>query len=189
MNMPSEVIAAIKENSISDLEKMSKKIVEPKGKNISVFDKISASYQEIINNIDGYHHEIKVLRKNADKLKEEIQLKKKIENNTEPENNTKDKKHFIKKIKINNNSINEETCNTAIDHIKTIKSNISTDSKMAYDALLPLEETFHLLKMQVKYTRLLEDILELFNKKSKAEEKLREADKIITMLEASLNVG
>jgi hypothetical protein len=189
MNMPSEVITAIKENSISDLEKMSEQIAKPNEKNLSIFDKISASYNKITHNIDRYNHEIKILRKNADKLKEEIHLKKKIANNIEPENNTEDKKQFKKKIEINNYSINEETCNSAIDHVNTIRSNISTDSKTAYDALAPLGETFYLLKIQVKYTRLLEDILELFNKKSEAKKKLHESDKIITLLEESLNVS
>lgn len=189
MNMPSEVIIAIKENSISDLEKMSEQIAQPNEKNLSIFDKISASYNKITNNINHYNEEIKVLRENADKLKEEIHLKKKINHNIDLENNTEEKKQFKKKIEINNYSINEETCNTVIDHVDTIRSNISTDSKTAYAALAPLGEAFDLLKMQIKYTRLLEDILELFNKKSEAKKKLNESDKIITLLEESLNVS
>lgn len=180
MNISSEIITAIKENSTSEKKELSNE------KSLSIFDKISASYAKLTNKIDRYTHEIKVLRKNANKLKEEIHLKKNIDNTIEPEINIEDKKQFKKKIEINNYSINEETCNTAIDHINTIRSNISTNSKTAQDTLQPLGETFDLLKMQVKYTCLLEDILELFNKKNKVEKKLSESNQIITMLAESL---
>jgi outer membrane murein-binding lipoprotein Lpp len=186
MNMPSEIITAVKDNNTSDLKKTSETTVIANTNSLSVFDKISASYNKINSKIDRYTHEIKVLRKNADKIKEEIHRKKNIDETVEPENNTDDKQKLKKKIEVNNYSINEETCNTAIDQINDIRSNISANSKVAHDTLLPLEESFDLLKTQVKYTILLEGILELFNKKKKLEKKLSESDQIIAMLAESL---
>jgi archaellum component FlaC len=186
MNVPSEIITAVKANNTGDLKKISETTVVANTNNLSVFDKISASYNKISNKINRYTHEIKVLRKNANKIKEEIHRKKNIDETVEPENNADDKQKFKKKIEVNNYSINEETCNTAINQINDIKSNISTNSKVAHDTLQPLQESFDLLKIQVKYTILLEDILELFNKKKKLEEKLSESDQIIAMLAESL---
>ncbi len=187
--MPTEVILAVRDKSIDDLEKITEVPVLRNKNNTDILDNIVVSYQNAKNKKDNYIKKIKILRAEADQLKEEIYLKKNIKNDREEDNTDLEKeKQFKKKIEINNYSINEETCNTVIDHLNNIRSNISTNSKVAHETLIPLEASFELLKTQVKYTILLEDILELFNKQNKLEEKLSESDQIIAMLAESLGV-
>lgn len=183
MKTPNEIISAVKDNSE---EKIDDSIVDNE---TSILDKITASYNNINNEIANYNDQIKSLRNDADKLKEEIHLKKNIKNkNIDEEGGLDKKKQLKKKIEINNYSINEETCNTAIDQINNIRSNISVNSKAASELLIPLEESFDLLKTQVEYTILLENILDLFNKKNKFEKKINESDQIIAMLAESLEI-
>ena len=137
--------------------------------------------------IKNYNEQIRLLRNDADNLKEDIYLKKNIRSK-DKDNDLDKKKKLKKKIDINNFSINEETCKTAVDQINSIKSNISTNSKLASEILIPLEASVDLLKAQVKYTVILEDILELFNQKDKLEKKLGESNQIITMLAESLEI-
>jgi hypothetical protein len=183
--MPDEIILAVKDSAE---EKTDDSIIKH-GNNISILDKIVASYNNINSEVASYKEQIRSLRNDADKLKKEIHLKKNIKNNdVDEEGELNKKKQLKKKIEINNYSINEETCNTAIDQINNIRSNISTNSRVASDMLIPLEESFDLLKIQVTYTILLENILDIFNKKRKLEEKINESDQIITMLAESLEI-
>ena len=157
--------------------------------NISILDKIVSSYNSMNIEIKNYNEQIRLLRNDADNLKEDIYLKKNIRSKDKDKDNDLDKKKKLKKkIDINNFSINEETCKTAVDQINSIKSNISTNSKLASEILIPLEASVDLLKAQVKYTVILEDILELFNQKDKLEKKLGESNQIITMLAESLEI-
>ncbi|MCK5813695.1 MAG: hypothetical protein KAH03_05530, partial [Cocleimonas sp.] len=155
--------------------------------NISILDKIVSSYNSMNIEIKNYNEQIRLLRNDADNLKEDIYLKKNIRSK-DKDNDLDKKKKLKKKIDINNFSINEETCKTAVDQINSIKSNISTNSKLASEILIPLEASVDLLKAQVKYTVILEDILELFNQKDKLEKKLGESNQIITMLAESLEI-
>ena len=185
MNMPREIMSAIKR---STEEKIDSPIINNENSS-SILEKIVASYHTINSDIVNYNDQIRSLRNDADKLKEEIHLKKNINNNDiDEEAGLNKKKQLKKKIEINNRSINEETCNTAIDQINSIRSNISINSKAASELLTPLEESFNLLKTQVAYTILLEDILDIFNKKNKLEKKINESDQIITMLAESLEI-
>ena len=185
MNMPDEIILAIKDSAE---EKIDDSIIDHKNDG-SILDKIVASYNNINSEVANYNDQIRSLRNDADKLKKEIYLKKNIKNDDINEEIGLDKKKQLKKkIEINNYSINEETCNTAIGQINNIRSNISTNSKVASELLIPLEESFDLLKTQVTYTILLENILDIFNKKNKLEKKINESDQIITMLAESLEI-
>ncbi len=182
MNIPEEVVLSIKHNNADKSNKS-----EINNKNTSIFDNIINSYNNLNQEIENYKNKIKKLRLDADKLKEEIIIKKDIERSSENQELT-NIEQVDKKIEINNYSINEETCNTVIDHINHIRSNISTNTKLANDSLQPLEESVNLLKIQVKYTVLLEDILELFKQKNKLENKKKEIDQTIELLANSLNV-
>jgi hypothetical protein len=190
MNMPQEVILALKKTNDTAGEK--KQEVSPSNiKNGEMLSKINNSYKDLNNKVTFYNKKIRILRKDADNLKEEININKNISGKdkySEASHELDKKQKIQNKIESNNHSLCGETCSTAIDHINTIKLNISKNSKSAKKALAPLENSLNLLKMQVKYTLLLESILDLFNKKKAAESKLNNSNQIITMLAESLGV-
>jgi len=185
MNIPNDVALAIKEKNTNKIDK------KMPINDISIFDKIIKSYNDINNKIEEYKSRIKVLRSEANTIKEDIYLKKNINNinSNDEDNENNDIPKINHNIEINNFSINEETCATAINHINNIKSNISENSKLASNSLKPLEESFELLKTQVKYTIVLENILELFNKKNELEEKMKKINERTNKLADSLGIS
>jgi len=189
MNFPDEVISAVKEKKTEKPVEEAKKTVTPNIHNLSLLDKIVTSYNTLQIKKDEYGKKIVTMKNDANKLKEEIDTKKNIRNK---HIGTKDeivkKKDFKTNIEDNNYSINEETCNTTIDYINVIRTNISSNSKAAKEALTPLEESFNLLKAQVQYTVLLENILKAYSKSNALEDRISESDQIITMLAESLEI-
>lgn len=193
MNLPDEVISAVKEKKserpVEETKKVFKKALTTNVHNLSVLDKIVTSYNTLQIKKDEYSKKITVMKNDANKLKQEIYAKKNTRNNNSV---TKDKvvkkEDFKTGIEDNNYSINEETCNTTIDYINVIRTNISSNSRAANEALTPLEESFNLLKAQVQYTVLLENILKTYSKSNQLEEKISESDQIITMLAESLEI-
>jgi hypothetical protein len=184
MNMPREVILALKNENTKDIEKK-----EAISNNSSLLDKIILSYDSFNKKKNDYIRQIKNLRNDANKLKEEISLKNNTSNKTIKFTNESEQQLTVEdRVEKNNISIKEETCDTAIKYLHSIKSNISKNSKEANDILAPLEASFDLLKTQVEYTLLLENILDLFKKKKQLEEKLNESNQIISMLAESLDV-
>lgn len=184
MNMPREIILAVKDDKTKDKEKKA-----PIINSSSLLDKIIFSYENFNNKKNEYIQQIKNLRNDANKLKEKISLKKNINNeNIDSKNDLKQELTVENRIEKNNTSITEDTCNTAITYLNNIKLNISKNSKEASEILAPLEASFDLLKTQVEYTLLLENILELFKKKKQLEGKLNESNQIISMLAESLDI-
>ena len=183
MNMPSNVVLAVKESSLEQKESIKKE-------KTSIFDKISSSYSAIESDIESHVEHIKRLRSDAGTIKSEIHLKKNVSVDTEnmKPQSVVDGELFEKKIVSNNTSMKEKTCATAINLINDIKINIGKDSKSAKNLIAPLEESVDLLKTQVKYTMVLEETLEVFNEKKKLEKKKEEIDQIITMLEESMSI-
>jgi len=182
MNMPSNVILAVKENLREDKESVKKE-------KTSIFDKISLSYKAIESEIQSHVEHIKLLRSDASTIKSEIDLKKNLAADKENvESQSVDNELFEKSIESNNNSIKEKTCGTAINLINDIKVNIGKDNKVANNLITPLEESVDLLKTQVKYTMILEETLDVFNEKAKLEKKKEEIDQIIIMLEEAMTL-
>jgi hypothetical protein len=189
MNMPDNVMVAVKEKKTETTEKKVTNTSTLNVGNLSTLDKIISSYNAIQIKKDDYNKKILAMKNDANQLKEKIYTKKNINNrNTLAKEEPIQKEGFKKKIEDNNYSINEETCDTTIDYINVIRSNISNNSKAASEALTPLETSFNLLKTQVQYTLLLENILESFNKRNELEGKIGESDQIITKLAQSLNI-
>ncbi len=179
MNMPENVMIAVKQNS----ERREEAIKKEK---VSIFDKISSSYIAIEADIEEKVERIKSLRSDADRIKAEIDLKKNISDDAE--NIKYESDQFEQKIESNNSLIKNKTCVTVVDLISEIKSSISKDSKTAKNLITPLEESVDLLKMQVKYTMILEETLDVFNEKEKIEKRKEEVDQIIAMLKESMNI-
>lgn len=193
MNIPRDVVLSFKENaSEKGIEKpteQEKKSNIMNKKNISIFDAIISSYSELEHKINDYKDDIKILRLDADQLKEKISIKRKAQKESSKiSSDLTDIQAFDKRIETNNHLINEETCNNVVEHVNHIRSNISTNSKVASHSLKPLEASVSLLKDQVNYTVLLEDILELFKKKNVLKEKMKGIDKIIKTLAESLDI-
>jgi hypothetical protein len=189
MNMPDEIILAVKEKKTEESGGGVKKVLTANIHNLSILDKIVTSYNTLQIKKDEYSKEITTLKQNASILKQKIYTKKHIKNNNIDLKDKKIKKERSKKrIEDNNYSITEETCNTTIDYINIIRTNISSNSKAANEALTPLEESFNLLKVQVQYTVLLENILKTYSKSNELEDRISESDQIITMLAESLEI-
>jgi hypothetical protein len=185
MNMPREVILAMKHDKSEATEKKTASVAN----NRSLLDKIILSYESFNTKKNDYIQQIRNLRNDANKLKEEIVLKKNTNDDGEAFHKGAEQQLVLAKtIEKNNTSICEETCDIAINHLNNIKSSISKNSKEASEILAPLEASFDLLKTQVEYTLLLENILELFKKKKQLEEKLSESNQIISMLAESLEL-
>lgn len=159
--------------------------------NIKVLENILMAYKDMDKKRITYKESIKKMRTDAIKLREEKEkLQLELSISTAPDGKNApftDIDLLAKKIDSNNSLVKEKTCNLAFQHIETIKSNISIDSKKAYDSIEPLEKSVKLLKKQVKYTRHLEETLELFSKKKILDQKLEESNEIIAMLAEHIN--
>ena len=190
MNFPVDIQETIKTEF--NYKSKSEEVIEISS--ISLLENIISSYRSLNDNVFEYKENIKKMRVNATRLKEEkekLQLEENMDesgiNNLSNNIPANDVDLIYKEIKNNNSSTKEDTCNMAIKHIEGIKSNISGNSKDAKELVRPLEITVKLLKVQVKYTRELEGILELFNKKKKIEDKIKESNEIISMLSEQLD--
>lgn len=184
MNLPVEIIGSVSKNNNNSNDEVKKEI-----SNIKVLENIISSYKNLDEKIHNYNDLIKEMRTKAVNLKEEkesLQLNLSI-SSTSFENTASSDSDFISRnINNNNTSLQEETSTFAIKHIENIRSNISTYSEKAQDSIEPLETSVKLLKIQVKYTQHLEKTLELFNKKQKAKDKMKESNEIISMLAEQL---
>ncbi|HIP12899.1 MAG TPA: hypothetical protein EYG73_09310 [Arcobacter sp.] len=91
-----------------------------------------------------------------------------------------------KEIESNNKSIKKETCKAIIQNAERVKDNILENRGKAEEAIEPLEKSIELLKIQMKYTKSLENTLVIFDKKRQVEDKIKESNDIISMLAEQL---
>jgi len=187
MNLPVEIIKSAEKNTSNT----SSAEVKKEASSITLLENIVSSYKKLDEKIHRCNDSIKEMRIKVTKLKEEkekLQLNISISSTSTSFENvpSSDSDLMSREIKNNNTSAQEETSSFAIKHIENIRSNISTNSEKAQESIEPLEASVELLKIQVRYTQYLEKTLELFSKKKKVKEKIKESNEIISMLAEQL---
>ena len=206
MNLPIEIVTAIKGKGEKEMHPQLKNNLEtpntvekeepktPKTETkeesfILVLENVIDSYKDINNQIKNHKESIKEKRLEAKELQEKkIHLQQLLTINTLPNKNiaSDDSETILNEAKENNTSTKEGTCRFLINKVEKIKENIPSNINKSWEHIKPLENSVKLLKTQIKYTKKLEEILALFNKINKAEEKIKEANEIISMLSEQL---
>ena len=210
MNLPAEVITAVKGDNMNDSSLVEKKLedyippaIESEKENaknnnstecesLIILEEIIKLYKNLDDKIINYKKDIKEKRIQAAALrekKEHLQLFVAINDLPKDDkgNISYNKRDRVSnEIDNNNTHTKEETCNFVINQVEKIRENIPSDISKSWEHIEPLEVSVKLLKTQIKYTKKLEDILDLFSKIKESEEKIKEADEIIYILSEQL---